>query len=458
MKIRLMLIMLFLTSTLAVGQEAAPDEAQRLALRRTPIVIAVERVRDSVVNISTEQTVSVRRGFGPFGPGDPFDRFFEDFWSGTEVERRKVQIPLGSGCIITPDGLVITNEHVIRRATNIQLSLDTGETYEAELLAADPSGDLALLRAKADKPLKSIPMGISSDLMLGEPVIALGNPFGFENSVTSGIVSALNREITIGEQPDVVTYTGLVQTSAAINPGNSGGPLVNIFGELIGINTAVVDMAQGIGFAIPVDTARETLAPLLAGPRVTVGWLGIEGETIKGRNGARVVKVNPDGPAVKLLQPGDIITETDALPVKDIFDLDLFLVQRKPGDSVTLQVTRAGNPVRLRVTLAQAPTPSAEELLRDKLGVSGQDLTNALARPLNLAINEGVLISNVLPKGPADFVGINRGDVIIRIGALPVRNMQDAAAALQNAVAGQRLLVVIVRQNVRAQTVITVAH
>ena len=287
----------------------ADDAGARLALRRTPIVAAVEKVRDCVVNISTERML-VTRGGGlvPFGTGDDvFDRFFQDFFRGPATEQRKVNAPLGSGCVITAGGLVITNEHVVRRASNVKLSLNTGETFDAVVLAADPAADLALLRAQTDKPLKAIPMGVSSDLMLGEPVIAVGNPFGFENSVTSGIVSALNREITVGAGDDAVHYTGLIQTSALINPGNSGGPLVNILGELIGINSAIVDRAQGIGFAIPIDRARDVLAPLLATPQVSEAWAGVRGATVPGRKGARVTQVEARGPAEKVLQVNDVI-------------------------------------------------------------------------------------------------------------------------------------------------------
>ena len=232
----------FSIAVLLLGAIIVTAHGDDRALRRTPVVEAVERVHGAVVNISTERVV-VRRSYDRFfGPGsDRFDQLFEDFFRrnrpGRVIERKKIQQPLGSGCVITPDGLVVTNEHVVRRATNIKLSLDTGEVLEAELLAADPEHDLALLRAKTTKPLQAISMARSSDLMLGETIIALGNPFGFENSVTTGIVSAVRREITVGSGSGAVHYKDLVQTSALINPGNSGGPLVNVLGELVGINT-----------------------------------------------------------------------------------------------------------------------------------------------------------------------------------------------------------------------------
>jgi serine protease Do len=438
---------------LAAGAATAQDG---LAARRTPIVEAVQRVRDSVVNISTEQLVNVRRGLGPFRPGDPFDRFFEDFWSGPIVERRKVKSPLGSGCVITPDGLVITNEHVVRRASTIYLTLDSGEQINARLLGSDPEHDLALLRAETDKTLAAIPMGSSSDLMLGETVIALGNPFGFENSVTSGIISALDREITVGSGADGARYNGLIQTSALINPGNSGGPLVNVLGEMIGINAAVVDQAQGIGFAIPVGRARDILAPLLTGPHVSDAWTGIKGETIAGRHGARITEIDAAGPAAALFKTGDVIESLDGIPVRDLFDLNLAVAQRKPGDAISFAALRAGQAVTLNMTVARLPQLSADDLLRAKLGVRGQDLTATLARSLGVAVNEGVVLADVTPDGPAGKAGIIRGDVIIQLGRQPVRNLREAAAVLGDTRPGESLLIMIVRQNYRAYAPLTI--
>jgi serine protease Do len=426
------------------------------AVRRTPVVEAVRRVRDAVVNISTEGMVNVRRSLGPFGPGDPFERSFDDFWSGPVVERRKVKSPLGSGSVITPDGLVVTNEHVIRRASTIYLTLDNGERFEAQLLGADPEHDLALLRAKADRPLPAIPMGTSSDLMLGETVVALGNPFGFENSVTSGIISALDREIAIGSGGESVTYKGLIQTSALINPGNSGGPLVNVLGRMIGINAAVVDQAQGIGFAIPIDGARDALAPLLTGPHVSEAWLGFKGETVAGRRGTRVTEVEAAGPAHDLLKTGDVISAIDDGAVRDLFDLNLAVAQHKPGDAISLSVGRDGGPETVQVVVGRLPELSSEELLRRKLGIRGQDLTKSLARSLGVAVDEGVVIADILPDGPAGKIGLIRSDVIIQLGSQPVRNLRDAAAALRETRAGESLIVMIVRQNYRAYAPVTI--
>jgi len=344
---------------------------------------------------------------------------------------------------------------VVRRATDIKLSLDTGETLDAELLAADPEHDLALLRAKTAKPLRAIPMGKSSDLMLGETIIALGNPYGFENSVTTGIVSAVRREITVGSGHAAVHYEGLVQTSALINPGNSGGPLVNILGELVGINTAVVDHAQGIGFAIPIDRARDTLAPLLGVRRVSKTWSGLALETTSGRVGARVTNVHPGVPAQKVMKTGDVIHGIDGQPIKDLFDFQLAVIQRSPDDTLTLNIKRGGKEQAVALKLAQMPEIPLEKAFAARCGIQGQDLTDALAKHLQIRVRRGVLITEVDDDGPAAESGLKGGDVIVQIGPHPVRNLQDAGEAVMDVLAGRQVLIGIVRGRYKAYTRIT---
>ncbi len=450
---------LFLSAWLLPAADATEPHGDSLRQsRRTPVVEAVEKVHDSVVNISTERTVEVRRGFDRFyGPNlDFFGRSLDDFFRGPVVERRKVQTPLGSGCFITSDGLVVTNEHVVRRATNIKLSLDTGADFDAILLAADPDEDLALLRAQSPDPVHDITMGTSSDLMLGETVIALGNPFGFKNSVTSGIISAFNREIEVSGGGETVRYSGLIQTSALINPGNSGGPLVNVLGQLIGINTAVVDRAQGIGFAIPIDRCREVLAPLLASPQVSEAWPGITGVTTEGRKGTTVTEVDPKGPARGVLQAGDIIRQVDGREVKDLFDFLLAVVQHEPDDSITLQIMRDETPRVARLVLGRMPVPSPKEMLSEKLGIAGQGLTPTLASQLGGAVDYGVLVSQVRSNASAAESGIRQGDVIVQIGRQRVRSLRDAAAALAATRPGERVFLLIVRGNRAGYTRVTI--
>jgi len=460
--VRIVILVALISAPLFFAADAQADDGK--SVRRTPVVMAVEKAHNAVVNISTEQTVQLRRGFDSFfgRNGDPFDRMFDDFFSRSPrrrtVERRKVHTPLGSGSIITPDGLIITNEHVIRRATNIKISLYTGDTFDAELLAADRKEDIALLRIKSDKPIEVIPMGESSDLMLGETVVALGNPYGFENSVTSGIVSALNREISIGSGSEAVNYSGLIQTSALINPGNSGGALINVLGELIGINTAVVDQAQGIGFAIPINHAREVLAPLLATPQVSEAWPGISARTADDRIGVRVMEVAEKGPASTILKTGDVIREIDGTCVTDLFDFLLGIVQHQPEDKVLIEIVRGGVSSKVRITLGRMPVPSPKEILYAKFGIAAQDHTSSDAQRLRTPVDYGVRVSEIWRGGPAMDVGLRKGDVIIQIGSLPVRTLRDAAMALRTSQPGEQVFIRIFRQNYTAYTWITVAE
>jgi len=438
---------------------AAPDEDRGAALRRTPIVDAVERVRGSVVNISTERVVLVRGGGRSFFGDDVFDRLFEDFFGRQygrgKVEQKRVQTPLGSGCILTADGLVVTNEHVIRRASNIKLSLHTGETFDAELLAADPTEDIALLRAKVEHPLQAIPMGTSSDMMLGETILALGNPFGFENSVTSGIVSAFNREIEVGGN-EGARYAHLIQTSALINPGNSGGPLVNVLGELVGINTAVVDQAQGIGFSIPIDHVRDVLAPLVGAAGVSETWVGFRGETAEKRDGVLVTAVKEESPAAGTLAAGDVIRKADGAPVGDMFDLLLRIFQHEPGETLSLTIERDGKVRTISFALGKRETPPPLELLKQKLGLKGQNMTATLARQLGAAADYGVLVTETEADSPAAEAGLEEGDIVIQIGSHPVRNLREAASALQERRPGERVFIRLVRGRYVARTRIVV--
>ena len=418
--------------------------------RRTAVVRAVEKARLSVVNISTEQEVQVRT-VDPFFGDDIFDEYFRDFFGRRSATRRKVEGPLGSGVIIDAAGYVVTNEHVVRRATNITLSLPDGTTCEAELLAADPVSDVALLKVVKPKGLRAITMGASGDLMLGEPVIALGNPFGFENSVTSGIVSALHRSITVGQGRSAIEYEDLIQTSALINPGNSGGALLNIHGDLIGINTAVVGGAQGIGFAIPVNAVRDVLARLFAGPRVTNAWLGMTLDRKEGDPGARVATVEPEGPADAAgLRKGDQIVSLANTPVRDPFDVRHRLLKLAPGTTVSFDTVREGKTQTVRVTSRPRPKLTPLKLVQKRLGMSVQNISRAMARQLGLRVAVGVVVTEIEDGGAAANIGLRQNDVVIQFGSHRVRDLDDMAAVLNDAQAGERLLIQIIRGRVRA--------
>ena len=280
---RLQLLLAFVT-VLALRLAAHADVSP---IRRTPVVEAVKRVSPAVVNISTETIVA--RQTSPFPAfRDPlFEEFFHDFFE-PRVERYK-QTSLGSGVVIRPDGYILTNQHVVLRGSQIKVTLADDRDFEAQLVGADSDSDLAVLKVKTDTSLPYINMGDSDDLMIGETVIAIGNPFGLSHTVTTGVVSALGRSLKTGEQ----TYYDFIQTDASINPGNSGGPLLNLSGDLIGINTAIYQKAQGIGFAIPINRARRIVTDLISYGEVHVPWVGAIVQDLTPELAAQLAQLRP---------------------------------------------------------------------------------------------------------------------------------------------------------------------
>lgn len=415
-----------------------------VASRRTPVVAAVEKARLSVVNIRTSRVVLRRTAEPQFDTGDDFfDRMFEEFFGRYTPE--EVEVPLGSGVILDEDGFVVTNEHVVARASNIRVSLADNTAYDAILLCADPTNDLALLKIRTERRFQPIAIGTSSDLMLGETVIALGNPFGFENSVSTGIISALSRDITAGEGRAARRYTGLIQTSALINPGNSGGALLNIDAELIGINTAVVSGAQGIGFALPIDRVTRVLADLFAHPHVTKVWFGVQFNP-GANDGPTVRAVEPGSPAAKAgLQPGDRLVGINGKAITSEFAVRHHLARLAPGGSLKLVARRGNRTLDLEMPLLPIPRLPPKTKIQEALGITVQDLSPSLVRTLHLYVDEGVLISNVAKDGPGAQVGLKPGDVIVQIGAYRVRNVEEAAQVIEGAAPGQVVFLRVVR-------------
>lgn len=397
--------------------------------RRSPVVAAVEKVGPAVANLSTERVIAPRYIDPFFGSrNELFDRFFEEFF-GQYPKEERVERPLGSGVIIDEDGYIVTNEHVVSKATRIKVTLSDKSELEAAVVSSDPVNDLAVLKVNASKPLPFVKMGTSKDLMIGETVIALGNPFGLENSVTTGVLSAVNRKLTFGE----MVYENLIQTDTSINPGNSGGPLVNINGELIGINTAIVDHAQGIGFAIPVDKVRQTLIELLNFEEINKIWFGAQVEDVKpGAHGVTVVSVEGGSPAEKAgLKKGDIIVKIDSKPVDNVLDFRKNILKRNVNDKLSLSIVRNGVEHKPSITLAKTPAPSVEKLAKDRFGIEVQELTPAIAKQLRLWwIKGGVLISGVEHNSPAEDVGINPGYVIVRLGRYRINSLNELGIML----------------------------
>ncbi|NUN24102.1 MAG: trypsin-like peptidase domain-containing protein, partial [Candidatus Jettenia caeni] len=295
--------------------------------RKTPVVMAVEKIGPAVANIRTERLIAQRHVDPYFGSrSEFFEQYFNEFFG--QSQKQTIERPLGSGVIIDEDGYIVTNEHVVSRASKIKVRLSNGQDFEATMISSDPISDIAVLKINSPTPLPYVKMGTSKDLMIGETVIALGNPFGLENSVTTGVLSAKNRTITFNSEYGEINYNGLIQTDALINPGNSGGPLINIDGELIGINAAIVNQAQGIGFAIPVDKVRETLVKLFNFRELNKIWFGVQvEEQADTSKGIVVSSVEPKSPAYKAnIKTGDYITKIDSKEILNILDFEKYIL------------------------------------------------------------------------------------------------------------------------------------
>nr|WP_224360730.1 trypsin-like peptidase domain-containing protein [Hyalangium versicolor] len=404
-----------------------------LARRRDAVVEVVQRVSPAVVYIGTEQEVESRfRGGGR--------SFLEDFFGGQQAERRKVQ-GLGSGVIIDAAGTIVTNDHVIRGASAIHVVLADGRTLEAEVLGSDSTNDLAVLRVTAKEPLPTAKLGTSSDLMIGETVIAIGSPFGLSKTVTAGVVSATGRTF---RAEDGSIYNDFVQTDAAINPGNSGGPLLNVDGEVIGINTAIFASAQGIGFAIPADKVRRIVEELTRFGKVRPSWVGIDAVDLPSNvaaqlgwdrsYGALVASVEPGSPAEQAgVRRGDVVAEMGGSRISDAEDFDTRVRGYPAKSAFPLVLFREGGMRTLQVTAAEFPSRLVESLAWERLGLRVKD-------------NRGVLaVSGVRPGSAAQEIGLEPGDVILRVNNQPVPNSDAFREALLTARRGRSVLLLVRR-------------
>lgn len=389
---------------------------------------AVEAVGPAVVNIYTEEVRQARNPFRDFGES-PFDRFFRDVFPPQNSGRQS----LGSGVIIDSQGHILTNEHVIARAARIKVTLIDKREFEARLIGADIKSDLAIVKVDSSAPLPFVDMGESNDLMIGETVIAIGNPFGLQHTVTSGIVSALNRTIRAGKD---MVYQDFIQVDASINPGNSGGPLLNINGELIGINTAIFQKAEGIGFAIPIQKARRIVNDLIRFGKVRQGWVGVLVQDLDVNlsrsfrldrlRGVLVTKVFGGSPAGKAgIRPGDVILSVDNHEIENKSDY-LRRVGAYPADNVVdVELWRDGEKKTVRVAVSDIPPRFAEEFARDWLGLKVKSITRELMSAYRLGSAKGAVIVQVDPHGVCGRIGIQPGDVIRQINQDPVNNEED---------------------------------
>jgi serine protease Do len=375
---------------------AAAPSAHGSELRRTAIVKAVEAARPSVVNIHGEKTL--RPSEGRVG----------------EEGIRRVN-GMGTGVVIDQRGYILTNHHVVEGVQKIQVTLADRTALVARIVAYDSATDLAVIKVDYSKDLPIIAIGTSSDLMTGEPVIAVGNAYGYEHTVTRGIISALHRTVQV---TDAQSYEDLIQTDASINPGNSGGPLLNIDGELIGINVAVRAGAQGIGFAIPIDKAMAVAADLLSTRRLNSVWHGIAPRATYASNcmGLVVDGVAKDSPAQKgEMQPGDVITSIGTHTISRALDLERALLDRRPGDKVKVTVDREDGPVDVEIVLAKLPDgqKAATEPTWDMLGLKLESIPANLFQQYHTRYRGGLAVKAVRPGSPAAMQGIRQGDVLV---------------------------------------------
>jgi len=381
----------------------------------------VEELKPVVVNISTTRLVKspLEDFFRDFRRFREFfgDEFFHRFFPGPPEMRTR---SLGSGFIVDKEGYILTNNHVIEGAEDIKVKLYNGKVYDAKIIGRDPKTDIALIKIEAKDDLPVARLGDSDKLRVGDWVIAIGNPFGLEHTVTAGIISAKGRVIGAGP------YDDFLQTDASINPGNSGGPLFNLKGEVVGINTAIVAGGQGVGFAIPINMAKNLLPQLKRG-KVVHGFLGVYIQDLtpelarsfglKEPKGALVTEVIPDSPAAKAgFQKGDVIIRFDGKEVPDTHTLRRMVASTPVGKRVTVDVIRKGEEISLSVEIGELE--GREEFARietDKWGLRVQDLTPEIASHLGLKDDRGVLVAEVAPDSPAQRAGLQPGDVIVGI-------------------------------------------
>jgi serine protease Do len=433
----------------AMAKKGVPDSFAELAAKQGHVA----------VNISSTKTVKTMRKFFPFQRREFRDFFGDDFFRrffGGEPEEKLKQRSLGSGVVISKDGYILTNNHVVADADEILVTFSEKEKHEAKIIGRDPKTDLALIKIKVDKTIPYARLGDSDKLKVGDWVVAIGNPFGLGSTVTAGIVSAKGRVIGAGP------YDNFIQTDASINPGNSGGPLFNLDGEVVGINTAIFTQRGGnigIGFAIPINTAKSVMTQLKEKGRVVRGWLGVTIQRIipeikekfglKSTEGALIGEVTKDSPAEKGgLERGDVIISFDGKKVKLMKDLPPMVAETHVGSKVEIIVIRKGKEKRLTLKIgelkeetriAATTTPEIEE----GFGLSVQELTPELAESLSLKGEKGVVVSGVRKGSPASETGLQRGDLIQEIEREPVENMDDYKRTMGEAASKKQILMVI---------------
>jgi serine protease Do len=450
--------------------QAAPATAPEFAgalPESYPWVRLAEKLTPAVVNVRT--VGEARPSRTPPIP-EPFRRFMPSPPEGGEREPRR---GVGSGFVIDPNGYIVTNHHVVDGAKAVEVALSDGRNLQARVVGSDSETDVALLKIDATG-LPSIPLGNSAALKVAEPVMAIGNPFGLDHTVTVGIVSATGRFIGQGR------YDDFIQTDAAINPGNSGGPLINTRGEAVGINSAIFSRGggfQGIGFAIPIDLARPVLAQLQASGKVVRGWLGVAIQPltaelaksfgISGTQGALIASVTEESPAAKAgLRPGDVIVGFDGKPVEGPRVLPVLVANTAVGRSVPLVIVRDGARRTVAVTVGNladsqesrvASLGRPESRTSERLGLALTEVTPEVAQRFGLQIEKGVIVTGVKPDSPAAQAGLAPGDIIREVNRVPVQGLDDVERGIASGPGGaDQVLLRVEREGAQRYVVIAV--
>jgi serine protease Do len=429
------------TTTSDPGVQMVPQNFSALA----------DKVGPAVVNIQVEKTT--RPAMHPFkGEGGGLDDQFRDFFGpyfGNPTPGPQRQSGLGTGFIIDPDGYIVTNNHVVDGADKIKVVLQDERKFDATVVGRDPQTDLALIKVKSNKPLPAVKLGKSADLKVGQWVVAIGNPFGLDHTVTAGIVSAKGR--VIGSGP----YDDYIQTDASINPGNSGGPLLNMQGEVVGINTAIIASGQGIGFAIPIDMATNIVAQLKKEGAVTRGWLGVSIQDldndlanyygVEKDQGVLVTNVVSGDPADKAgIHPNDIITAVAGTKVTSSRELTAKAASLAVDDKVDVSLLRDGKEITVSLQVGRRPLDLAQNGSTDSetesgYGIQVTDLTPELARRLKVEAERGAVVTGVEPGSKADQAGLEEGDVIVEVNRHQVESARDFKDRVQENKKGDRL-------------------
>ncbi len=436
----------------ASANASAPPSFADIAVKMSPAVVNIKVVK-KVENVGFAQ---------PDIPDGPFHDFFEKFFQGMPqaAPAPRTQKGTGSGVIISKDGYVLTNNHVVDDAKEVIITLADQKEYKGRIVGTDRQTDVALVKIDAPESFPASTLGNSDALKVGDWVVAIGNPFGLDRTVTAGIVSAKGRVIGAGP------YDNFIQTDASINPGNSGGPLLNLQGEVVGINTAIVAQGQGIGFAIPVNMVKPLIPQLETKGKVTRGFLGVTIQPITpalakslnlpDQKGALVADVNSDTPAAKAgIKRGDVIVAYNGQIVPDSQSLPAMVAATPVGREATVTVKRSGETLQLPVKIGELPAQMADKAnpggpvqpTREKWGLQLRDLNPEIAAQLHLKSDQGVVVVGVQPNSRAAESGVQRGDVILEVNRQAISSVQDMLAKINGATDKDQLLLLVQRQN-----------